>query len=102
MGGAADGRRAEPATARDHYRQIGAKGGSLVRDRHGKAYYAEIGRLGGEATKRTADTAYYRQIGQLGGRVSALRRRAKRWRDDQDEWLDVNAQCSGGRWDDWF
>ncbi len=49
------------------YRQIGAIGGNIIKERYGIVYYATIGRKGGVRTKTLLGRAHYQQMGRRGG-----------------------------------
>jgi len=50
----------------EFYREIGRKGGQVIKDR-GLDHLREIGRLGGEATKASQGPEFFRKIGRIGG-----------------------------------
>lgn len=52
----------------EHFRQIGATGGSAIFQTRGVDYYQEIGRRGGETTRRKFGSEHYARIGRIGGR----------------------------------
>ncbi len=52
----------------EHYRRIGAKGGSTVLNQRGLEFYREIGRRGGESTRGKLGTEHYARIGRIGGK----------------------------------
>lgn len=57
--------------------ELGRKGGSVTRARHGSAFYARIGKIGGNVM-RGRGPAYFQGIGKKGGqRVRELCERGK-------------------------
>jgi uncharacterized protein len=52
----------------EHFRRIGAIGGTRVREERGLEFYQEIGRRGGETTRRKLGAEHYARIGRIGGR----------------------------------
>jgi uncharacterized protein len=62
------GRATRDKCGTEHYRRIGAIGGSTVLEERGLEFYREIGRRGGESTRRKLGAEHYARIGRLGGR----------------------------------
>ena len=56
---------------REHYQEIGRKGGEATK---ATADYAEIGRAGGESTKRKYGSKFYAEIGRQGGQRRGRRK----------------------------
>lgn len=64
---------------REEWAEMGRKGGSTNRDRHGLAHFARIGRKGGTRTARTHGQEFFQEIGRQGGqKVAALIAAGKR------------------------
>ena len=51
----------------DFYREIGEKGGGIVKEKYGTKFYSEIGKRGGETVKQERGPEFYSVIGRKGG-----------------------------------
>lgn len=49
------------------FSELGRKGGSATKERHGLTHYARIGRLGGTEVMRRKGMGYFKAIGKKGG-----------------------------------
>lgn len=59
----------------DFYNQVGKKGGSATRARHGEDHYSEIGKKGGLAVRKDLGRDHFSEIGRKGGRAAGESRK---------------------------
>jgi uncharacterized protein len=62
---------------REYYRIIAQKGGRANVDKYGPGHFVELGKKGGNATKASQEPGFYSRIGKLGGIAKKQKREAK-------------------------
>lgn len=58
-------------------KEMGERGGQIVKERYGTEYYREIGKKGGASMKARQDPNYYSKIGKVGGKRRAENAKAR-------------------------